>query len=82
MTGMAAAMYKSGKDILVVADGKKDEDEKIKTYNIKRFNDWKPIRRIKKAKYINQLCKTNNIEAIYADSWKSVEYLKNIMQTN
>jgi len=78
MTGMAAAMYKSGKDILVVADGKKDEDEKIKTYNIKRFNDWKPIRRIKKAKYINQLCKTNNIEAIYADSWKSVEYLKNI----
>ena len=78
MTGMAAAMYKSGKDILVVADGKKDEDEKIKTYNIKRFNGWKPIRRIKKAKYINQLCKTNNIEAIYADSWKSVEYLKNI----
>jgi len=78
MTGMAEAMHKSGKDILVVADGKKDEDEKIKTYNIKRFNGWKPIRRIKKAKYINQLCKTNNIEAIYADSWKSVEYLKNI----
>ena len=78
MTGMAEAMHKSGKDVLVVADGKKDKDEKIKTYNIKRFNGWKPIRRIKKAEYISQLCKTNNIEAIYADSWKSVEYLKNI----
>ena len=60
MTGMAAAMYKSGKDILVVADGKKDEDEKIKTYNIKRFNGWKPIRRIKKAKYINCLLYTSD----------------------
>ena len=68
MTGMAAAMYKSGKDLLVVADGKNDENDKIKTYSIKRFGGWKPIRRIKKARYISQLCKTSNIEAIYADS--------------
>ena len=78
MTGMARAMHKSGKDILVLADGKNDESDRVKTYNIKRFNGWKPIRRIKKASYIDQLCNTNNIEAIYADSWKSVEYLKNI----
>ena len=78
MTGMAAAMYKSGKDLLVVADGKNDESDKIKTYSIKRFGGWKPIRRIKKARYISQLCKTSNIEAIYADSWKSIEYLKNV----
>ena len=78
MTGMAAAMHESGKDILVVADGKKDESDESKTYNIKRFNGWKPIRRIKKASYIGQLCNTSNIEAIYADSWKSIEYLKNI----
>ncbi|MDA9613732.1 glycosyltransferase family 4 protein [Pelagibacteraceae bacterium] len=78
MTGMATAMHKSGNDVLVVADGKKDESDIIKTYNIKRFNGWKPIRRIKKAKYINQLCNTRNIEAIYADSWKSIEYLKSI----
>ena len=78
MTGMAAAMYKSGKDLLVVADGKNDKSDKIKTYSIKRFGGWKPIRRIKKARYISQLCKTSNIEAIYADSWKSIEYLKNI----
>jgi len=78
MTGIAGAMYKSGKDILVLADGKNDESEGIKTYRIKRFNGWKPIRRIKKAKYISQLCNTRNIEAIYADSWKSIEYLKSI----
>ena len=78
MTGMAAAIYESGKDILVIADGKKDESDESRTYSIKRFNGWKPIRRIKKARYIDQLCNTSNIEAIYADSWKSIEYLKNI----
>jgi len=78
MTGMAEAMHKSGKDILVVADGKKDKGKRVESYSIKRFNGWKPIRRIKKARYISQLCKTSNIEAIYADSWKSIEYLNNI----
>ena len=29
MTGMAAAMYSAGKDLLVVADGKIDESDKI-----------------------------------------------------
>jgi glycosyltransferase involved in cell wall biosynthesis len=77
MTGMADAMHKSGKDILVVADGKEDENVQTKKFNIKRFNGWKPIRRIKKARYIRHLCNTGNIEAIYADSWKSIEYLKN-----
>ena len=76
MTGIAGAMHKSGKDILVIADGKKDESDESKAYSIKRFNGWKPIRRIKKARYIDQLCNTSNIEAIYADSWKSIEYLK------
>ena len=78
MTGIAGAMHKSGKDIMVLADGKNDESERIETYSIKRFNGWKPIRRIKKAKYLRQLCNTRNIEAIYADSWKSIEYLKSI----
>ena len=80
MTGMAEAIHKSGRDILVIADGKKDESDESKAYNIKRFNGWKPIRRIKKANYISHLCNTSDIEAIYADSWKSVEYLKNINQ--
>ena len=49
-----------------------------KKYEIIRFNDWKPIRRIRKSNYIKRLCKDNNIKAIYADSWKSIEYLSKI----
>jgi len=76
MTGMAAAMSKSGKDILVLADGKKNKADHLLNYQIKRFNSWKPLRRLSKASYIKKICKIKNVEAIYADSWKSIEYLK------
>jgi len=76
MTGMAEAMTKSGKDVLVLADGPMVETDKLKNYKIKRFNAWKPIRRISKARYIKNICKEKKIEAIFADSWKSIEYLK------
>ena len=76
MTGMAEAMAKSGKEILVIADGRKNLSDDNQRYKIKRFNAWKPIRRINKAKYIKKICKIKKIEAIYADSWKSIEYLK------
>ncbi len=77
MTGMAEALSYSGKEITVLADGKTEQNTKIK-YIIKRFNAWKPIRRRQKAKYVKKLCKTNNVECIIADSWKSVEYLSNL----
>ncbi len=78
MTGMAEAMADEGKDLIVLADGleqKKDKDYKFK---IKRFNSWKPIRRIQKAKYIKKISQNFKLDAIYADSWKSIEYLKDI----
>jgi len=76
MTGIAEAMAKSGKDILVLADGPMNETDNLQTYKIIRFNAWKPIRRTSKARYIKNICKGSEIEAIYADSWKSIEYLK------
>jgi len=81
MTGMAEAMANKGEKLLVLADGlkqKKDEEYKFK---IKRFNSWKPIRRLQKANYIKKISKKCRIEAIYADSWKSIEYLKDIDTT-
>ena len=78
MTGMAEAMADSGKKILVVADGIKSKDDELANFSIKRFNHWKPFRRIYKANFIRRKCKVEKIEAIYADSWKSIEYLKNI----
>lgn len=76
MTGMADAMSQTGKEVLVVADGPELPSDKLHKYKIIRFNQWKPLRRFRKAGYIKKLCLDNDIEAIYADSWKSIEYLK------
>ena len=76
MTGMAESLSSIGKDVLVLADGTDDtvEDGNQK-YSIKRFHGWKPLRRLKKARYLEEICKRENVEIIYADSWKSIEYL-------
>ncbi len=77
MTGLAENLSSIGKEVLVLADGKfSSEIDKDRKYSIKRFYGWKPIRRRKKARYIEKLCKENNIESIYADSWKSIEYIE------
>ena len=76
MTGMADAMSKKGKDVLVLADGIQNELDKKANYTIKRFSGWKPIRRISKALYLEKVCKNKSVETIYADSWKSVEYVR------
>ncbi len=78
MTGMAEAMTSAGKEVLVLSDGKKTLDDENKNYKIKRFSGWKPYRRRRKAIYLKKIIANNNIEAIYADSWKSVEYLKQV----
>ena len=76
MTGMAEAMAKAGKKVLVLADGKKNKSDDKANYKIIRFDGWKPIRRVRKAKYLENVCKQKIVETIYADSWKSVEYVK------
>jgi len=76
MTGIAESLSSYGKDVLVLADGKKGlQINKDQKYSIKRFYGWKPLRRMRKARYLEKICKEKNIEAIYADSWKSIEYL-------
>ena len=75
MTGMAEAMAKNGEEVLVLADGKESKDDQRQYYTIKRFSGWKPIRRLRKANYLEKICKNKTVSAIYADSWKSVEYV-------
>ena len=75
MTGMADAMAKNGEEVLVLADGKEVKDDDNHYYKIKRFSGWKPIRRLRKANYLEKICKNKTVSAIYADSWKSVEYV-------
>ena len=76
MTGMAEAMAKHGVEVLVLADGKTHETDHKQNYKIKRFSGWKPLRRLAKARYLEKICSNKKVEAIYADSWKSIEYLK------
>lgn len=76
MTGMADAMANSGEDVLVLADGVKDSSDEEKKYKIIRFSGWKPIRRLEKARYLENICRNKNVTAIYADSWKSIEYIR------
>ena len=76
MTGLAESMSSIGKDVLVLADGKANlEEDKNKRYSIRRFEGWKPMRRRRKAQYIEKICKEKDIEAIFADSWKSIEHI-------
>ena len=75
MTGMAEAMAKKGIEVFVLADGIESDDDRNQDYKIKRFSGWKPLRRLRKANYLEEICKNNSVSAIYADSWKSVEYV-------
>ena len=75
MTGMAEAMANHGNEVLVLADGKKQNTDAKQKYEIKRFSGWKPLRRVEKARFLEKVCKNKKVDAIYADSWKSVEYL-------
>ena len=75
MTGMAEALSDLGKEVLVLADGPKQKSDIDQKYKIRRFNTWKPIRRIQKAQYLKKIIHTNKVETIFADSWKSIELL-------
>ena len=66
MTGLAESISSLGKDVLVLADGKvRAEGDKDKKYKIKRFYGWKPLRRIRKAKYLEKVCRENAVESIF-----------------
>ncbi len=78
MTGMAEALSDSGEDLIVLADGLEEKKDKEYKFKIKRFNSWKPIRRLQKANYLKKISKQYKVKAVFADSWKSAEYLKNL----
>lgn len=75
MTGMAKAFDQNGLDVFVFADGISSDKDKLLPFKIKRFNQWKPIRRRLKAREINDLAEIKKIDLIVADSWKSAEFL-------
>jgi phosphatidylinositol alpha-1,6-mannosyltransferase len=76
MGGLADALTASGKDVAVFADDAHEMGVEIKTpYPVHRFGGFKPLRRRRKAWTIAKAVKRGGVEAIFADSWKSIELL-------
>ncbi len=77
MGAFASYCGQSGQTVQVLADGKKnnltERADKTSVY-IHRFSGLKPLRRRKKAKYL-AACLAQNPGPVFADSWKSIEYL-------
>jgi len=74
MTGLADALGRSGNAVTVFADGKSGHDVSG-PYALKRFNGWRPLRRLRKRLAVSNLARTEVIEGVFCDSWKSVEAL-------
>lgn len=78
LAGTAEHIAKSGYDVTVFADGgneaKSWDQEQDTSYDVERFSGFKPLRRRQKASRIKSFYKRGDAQALYADSWKSLEY--------
>ncbi len=79
MGGLARELAAAGRDVLVFADAHKQADafdSSIRErYSIKRFGGVKPLRRRLKARAASQLIRNDEVDGVFADSWKSLEML-------
>ena len=79
LAGTAEYMARAGHEVLVLADGGRGAREWYKTanlpYDVEWFSGPRPIRRRIKARRVMRLAQEGRIEALYADTWKSLEQL-------
>ena len=65
--------------MLVLADGHRNAAELHHDgqlgYAVQRVSGWKPARRLLKASRVKRLLKEKPVEGIFADTWKSAEYI-------
>lgn len=79
LAGTAEYIAKAGHNVTVLADGDKSaqhwDRETQSPYHVERFGGIKFLRRRQKLKRLNQIVSDHSIDAIFADSWKSLELL-------
>lgn len=77
MGGLADTLHAKGHSILVFADHvhTRDAVERATPYPVRRFGGLKPLRRWLKARAVAATLRTNEVEGVFADSWKSAELL-------
>ncbi|MEM8838395.1 MAG: glycosyltransferase family 4 protein [Pseudomonadota bacterium] len=78
LSGMARHAVASGHQVTVLADGgtraRRFDQLADEPYRVERFGGWKLVRQRVKARRLTQIQKTRPVEAIYTDSWKSLEH--------
>ncbi|MBS1166223.1 MAG: glycosyl transferase group 1 family protein [Proteobacteria bacterium] len=72
MGGLAETIAASGAELLVLADGEPDPSA-MPGYQIRRYRGFKPLRRWLKAKAAERVVRAGRVDAVFADSWKSLE---------
>ncbi|PLW76223.1 glycosyltransferase family 4 protein [Cohaesibacter celericrescens] len=79
LAGTAEYIAKAGYSVLVLADGGKDarqwQQQANLPYEVEWFSGPRPLRRRLKARRLSQLVKSGEVQALYADTWKSLELL-------
>ncbi len=74
---MAEHIAKAGYSVTVLADGGRAEKSWDNTtelpYQVERFSGPRPLRRFRKARRLSSLIKDGSVQAVYTDSWKSLE---------
>lgn len=79
LAGTAEYIAKAGHDVTVLADGDQSaqrwDRETHTPYQVERFGGIKLLRRRRKLKRMNQILHEQPVQAIFADSWKSLELL-------
>lgn len=79
LAGTATSIAEAGFEVLVLADGDAEarawSKETDLPYSVEWFGGPRPIRRWMKARRARHLIEKHDVEALYADSWKSLELL-------
>jgi len=79
LTGLADSLFAKGHDIAVYADTHRQKHPRgvqfDPPYRLNRFGGSAPLRRWLKAQAVWRLIKSGAVEALFADSWKSIEHL-------
>ena len=79
MTGLAGALAGRGHRVLVLADTPRPGSPPLagppSPYEVRRFGGPRPWRRRRKARHAARLLREAGIDAVIADSWKSLELL-------
>ena len=77
MGGLAEHIAWAGHEVLVLADGdsKDAATDPARPYRVERFAGPRPLRRWRKARRLKQLVRKGGVDAVYLDTWKSMEPL-------